>query len=315
MKLQTQIPLKPVTQNTIDYNSKIVLFGSCFSEYIGAKFKDSKFSSFSNPLGILFHVKAIETLIEKSVSECFFTENDVFQLNEQFQCFSAHSKLNRIEATSLVSDLNTALSQTKTALQSATHIVITLGTSWVYKHVVSNRIVANCHKVPQKEFEKVLLSVDEVSASLQKCIQYIQTINTKVQFIFTVSPVRHLKDGFVENTLSKSHLISAVHSVVNSTQNTSYFPSYEIVMDQLRDYRFYNEDLLHPNQTAINYIWKQFLGIWTTLKTQTIIKEVDTIQKGLHHKPFNENSEAYKRFLETINHKKEVLQKTHHIKF
>jgi lysophospholipase L1-like esterase len=315
MKLQTQTPLKPVSQNTIDYNSKIVLFGSCFSEHIGDKFVYSKFKTFSNPFGILFHTKAIENLIEKSVYGYRYSEKEVFELNEQFQCFDVHSKLNRLKASDLLSDLNSALKHTKLELEKATHVVITLGTSWVYKHKTSSKIVANCHKAPQIQFEKVLLSVNEVSESVQKCITHIQSINPNVNFIFTVSPVRHIKDGFIENTLSKAHLISGIHSVINSTKNTSYFPSYEIVMDELRDYRFYNEDMLHPNQTAINYIWERFLNTWTSQETQVVIKEVEIIQKGLNHKPFNEDSLAYKKFLSNLELKKSILKQTHSITF
>jgi lysophospholipase L1-like esterase len=315
MKLQTQIPLKPVNQNTIDYNSKIVLFGSCFSEHISEKFKANKFNAFSNPFGILFHVKAIENLIDKSLSDFKYSDSDVFELNEQFQCFDAHSKLNQLTSNDLISVLNSNLIETKQQLTKASHVIITLGTSWVYKHKLSGEIVANCHKVPQKEFEKVLLSAEDIAESLQKCIKHIQSINPNVYFIFTASPVRHIKDGFVGNTLSKAHLISGIHSIVNSIKNTTYFPSYEIVMDELRDYRFYNEDMLHPNQSAINYIWERFLDTWTTQKTKTIIKDVEVVQKGLNHKPFNEDSKAHQKFLESLEQKKEILKQIHSITF
>ncbi|WP_375239596.1 GSCFA domain-containing protein [Aurantibacter sp.] len=315
MKLQTQIPLKPVSQNTIDYNSKIVLFGSCFSEHIGGKFVYSKFNTFSNPFGILFHVKAIESLIEKSISEYKYSEKEIFELNEQFQCFDAHSKLNGLKSSDLVSNLNSKLEQTKHQLETATHVIITLGTSWVYKHKSSTKIVANCHKAPQHQFDKILLSAEEISQSLQNCITHIQSINSNVQFVFTVSPVRHIKDGFVENTISKAHLISGIHSVVNLIKNTSYFPSYEIVMDELRDYRFYNDDMLHPNKIAINYIWECFLDVWISNATQVIIKDVEVIQKGLNHKPFNENSLAHKKFLSDLELKKASLKEKHSITF
>ena len=313
MKLQTQIPLKSVSQNTIDYKSKIVLFGSCFSEHIGAKFKQSKFNAFSNPFGILFHAKAIENLIEKSVLGYNYSEEDVFELNEQFQCFDAHSKLNCLTAKDLVSKLNSALEHTKRELEKATHVVITLGTSWVYKHKASDKIVANCHKVPQNNFEKVLLSSEDISKSLQNCITQIQSINPRVHFIFTVSPVRHIKDGFVENTLSKAHLIAGIHSVIKIAKNTSYFPSYEIVMDELRDYRFYNEDLIHPNPIAVNYIWEYFLTTWTSLETQAIIKEVNVVLKGIKHKPFNKNSIAHNKFLKALELKKIALKQDYSI--
>ena len=187
-----------------------------------------------------------------------------------------------------------------------------MGTSWVYTHKSSGKVVANCHKIPQTQFEKQLLSIQQITNSLNRMIQLVNEVNPDTQIIFSVSPVRHLKDGFVENTLSKSHLISAVHHVIASHKNSdvlSYFPSYEIQLDELRDYRFYKEDMLHPNALAVTYIWERFVSVWMADSTHQLMKMVETIQKGLAHKPFNPDSEAYKNFLKDlefkINHLKE----------
>ena len=308
MKLKTEIPLKKQSLNLIDYNSKIVLLGSCFSENISKKLNYFKFNSFSNPFGILFHPKAIENLITDAINEREFTEQDVFFENERWHSFNAHSSLSSTHKNELVNSLNSASSSTKKELEEATHIIITLGTSWVYRHIESDEMVANCHKIPQKKFLKELLTVDEITESLEAILALLKSINKNVVVLFTVSPVRHLKDGFVENTRSKSHLIAGIHNVVNARKGTFYFPSYELMMDELRDYRFYEEDMIHPNTVAINYIWEKFSKTWFSEDCFPIMKEIDAIQKGLSHRPFNEHSEQHQQFLKNLKLKMEELK-------
>jgi len=306
MKLQTKIPLQSQPYNQIDYNSKVLLLGSCFVENIGEKLEYFKFQNTINPFGILFHPKAIERLITNAINEKEYTEADIFFHNERWHCFDAHSKLSNASKDMLLLQLNNALELTKNQLNTTTHVIITLGTAWVYNHIESDKIVANCHKVPQKQFKKEILSVDEITSSLENIEKQIRTINPKIQFIYTVSPVRHLKDGFVQNQQSKSHLITAIHQHISS--NSSYFPSYEIMMDELRDYRFYKEDMIHPNKTAINYIWKKFQQVWIAEETSIIMDGVDTIQKGLLHKPFNPNSDSHQQFLQKLEDKKSQIR-------
>ncbi|HSQ46016.1 MAG TPA: GSCFA domain-containing protein, partial [Lutibacter sp.] len=240
MNFRTNIQLKK-EENQIDYASKLLLIGSCFSENISKKLAYYKFDVDSNPFGILFNPKAIETLILNSLNEKIYTEKDVFLLNERWHCFDAHSDLSATDKNELLNNLNSAVKSTNKRLKEATHIIITLGTSWTYLFTETNAIVGNCHKVPQKKFAKELLSVDEISDSLKNICLQISAVNPKATVVFTVSPVRHIKDGFVENSLSKAHLISAIHKNLGEV-NGNYFPSYEIMMDDLRDYRFYNSD-------------------------------------------------------------------------
>ncbi|NRR91762.1 GSCFA domain-containing protein [Winogradskyella undariae] len=308
MKLQTQIPLQPQQYNQIDYNSRLLLFGSCFSENIGNKFTYHKFQTVVNPFGILFHPLAIENLITRAINKDYYTEEDLQFYNEQWFCLDAHSKLNQTSKEELLKVLNSQLDKTCNDLLNATHIVITLGTSWVYRHIESDKIVANCHKLPQKQFLKELLSVDQISESLEGIISLVKSINPKVSFLFTVSPVRHTKDGFVENTLSKSHLITAINQVVEPRQHLYYFPSYEIMMDELRDYRFYNADMIHPNQLAIDYIWEKFKTVWLSDEALKTSKIISTIQAKKAHRPFNPNSEAHLVFLQKLQVDIEDLQ-------
>ncbi len=306
MNLLTEIPLSK-SNNLIDYSSQLLLLGSCFSENIGAKLEYYKFQGLQNPFGILFHPLAIERLIEKSVNQELFTEEDVFNENEQWHSFDAHSSLSNPSKEQIITDLNNAISRTSTQVNTASHIIITLGTAWVYRKTSSNKVVANCHKVPQSNFTKELLSVEEVVESLKRVITFVQSVNPTVQFIFTVSPIRHLKDGFLENQRSKAHLIAAIHQVLNEDR-VSYFPSYELMMDELRDYRFYAKDMIHPNETGIEYIWEKFVEVWLASNTSSTMKKIEKVQKGMLHKPFNENSDQHQKFLVKLNVLKSEIQ-------
>lgn len=300
MNLQTKISLQPQKFNQIDYNSKILLLGSCFSENIGKKFSYFKFQSTVNPLGILFHPLAIENLITRAINKDYYLDSDLTYNNEQWSCLDAHSKLNNASKEVLLTELNIEIDNTHQQLKDATHVVITLGTSWVYRHIASDVIVANCHKLPQKQFLKELLSIEQIAESLDAVFSLIKSVNPKVSVLFTVSPVRHIKDGFIENTRSKSHLLAAIHQVVEPRKQSHYFPSYEIMMDELRDYRFYNIDMLHPSMLAVDYIWKKFKMVWFSEDALKISETVESIQTKKAHRPFNSSSEAHQQFLRKL---------------
>ncbi|MAD96452.1 MAG: GSCFA domain-containing protein [Flavobacteriaceae bacterium] len=296
MKLQTKVDFEQPCENLIDYQSKVFSIGSCFSVNIGNKLSYFKFDILQNPFGILFHPLAIENFIGRSLSNRLYTLEDIQQLNGQFFSFDAHSEMNQLDKFILLEQLNKAVKRGNHQLQKASHILITLGTAWVYRHKTTNQIVANCHKVPQKHFDKELLSIEAIQQSLTKITAAIHAKNPKAELIFTVSPVRHIKNGVIENNRSKSNLISAVHNVVEHTKSLHYFPSYEIQMDELRDYRFYENDMIHPSNLAIEYIWAIFKSKWIDSKVFSTMTEIDSIQKGLAHKPFQENSEAHQKF-------------------
>jgi len=319
MQFRTQIPLSK-TNNPIDYNSKVLSFGSCFAENMADKFDYFKFQNETNPFGIIFNPVSIEKIINRTVQEKWFTEKDVFFHNERWHSFDVHSDLSNSDRQELLETLNKAISETHKQLKQATHIIITYGTSWIYRNLESEQIVANCHKVPQKQFSKELLSVDATEKSIQNTINLIQTLNPDINFIFTISPVRHIKDGFAENQLSKSHLFAGLHQVLKTHNSklitANYFPSYEIMMDELRDYRFYGEDMLHPNQVAIDYIWHQFSENYIAENAILIMKEIDGIQKSLRHRSFNPESEQHQKFLAKLQQRINVLgEKLPHIRF
>lgn len=315
MQLQTKIPIQEQSPK-INYNSSLVLLGSCFVENIGKKFDYFKLKNTLNSFGITFHPLVLERLIKNSLKDKSYSEDDVFQLNERWHCYDAHSVLSDASQSKLINNLNLASKTLKRSLTNASHIVVTLGTAWGYVQQHSTEVVNNCHKVPQKNFKKTLASVEELVVSLKSISATIKTINPETKLILTVSPVRHIKDGFVENTQSKAHLISAVHKTISTTNNTTYFPSYEIMMDELRDYRFYSEDMLHPSQIAVNYIWGQFIAAWFSQEGKDTLNRVNDIQRGLAHRPFNPSSDAHQKFIKNLQENIEALQQDYpQIKF
>ncbi|MFV5695971.1 GSCFA domain-containing protein [Flavobacterium sp. LB3P122] len=305
MQFRTQIPI-PKSNQPLDYNSKVVSLGSCFAENIGEKFNYFKFGNTINPFGIIFNPVSIEKIIYKAINPKLFTEEDLFFYNERWHCYDVHSDLSNADSRELINNLNAIVKLMNQQITKSTHIIITYGTSWVYRNIERDSIVANCHKVPQKEFKKELISVYECKESIANTIKSIHSINPSCTIIFTVSPVRHIKDGFIENQWSKANLISAIHRVLNAEYyklQTEYFPSYEIMMDELRDYRFYAEDMLHPNQVAIDYIWKRFKETSISENAYSTMDAVESIQKSLLHKSFNPDSESHLKFESKLREK------------
>ncbi len=310
MNFTTKIPIQK-NNFPIDYSSKIVLLGSCFAENMGEKFDYFKFQTIVNPFGVIFNPVSLEKLIRRCVENRQFTENDIFFHNELWHCFEVHSELSNLDKNTFLNSLNELIDVTHQQLNNATHIIITLGTSWVYRNIETNEIVANCHKVPQKQFTKELLTINEIEESLKSIISLVQSVNPNCKFIFTVSPVRHIKDGFVENTLSKAHLIAALHTSSFQLPTSNYFPSYEIMVDELRDYRFYAEDMLHPNQTAIDYIWIKFFENYISESEFRLMNAICEIQRALKHRPFNPNTESHQKFIDNLTKKMQLIKNQH----
>ena len=272
-----------------------------------------KFQAVQNPFGILFHPLAIENLVIRAVEQRMYTAEEVFFENERWHCHDAHSELSDTSKEKLLKKLNSGLELTLEQMTKASHIILTFGTAWVYRKTETNAVVANCHKVPRKAFSKEILSIETIVKSLENSIRFVQSVNEKAQIIFTLSPVRHLKDGFVENQRSKAHLTAAVYQLINSPSEggswgKDYFPAYELMMDELRDYRFYKSDMTHPNQLAIDYIWEKFNSVWISESSYDTMDKVEEIQKGVAHRPFNPNSEQHRKFLISLEKKIMYLQ-------
>lgn len=309
MKFTTPIPI-PNSTNPIDFNASLLSLGSCFAVNMGEKFDYFKFNNTTNPFGIIFNPVSIEKLIVRAVNQIKFTEEDIFFHNERFHCYEVHSDLSSDNKLEFLEGLNAKLELTHQKIKEATHVMITYGTSWVYQEKKSGAVVANCHKMPQSHFDKRIVSVASIEISMQNTVDAIRKLNPNCSFVFTISPVRHIKDGFVENQRSKAHLITALQNLLSDhlLDKAYYFPAYEIIMDELRDYRFYGEDLLHPSTMAIDYIWQRFKATAISETVLSTLDDIDAIQKSLLHKPFNPTSESHQKFLSKLQEKITKLQ-------
>ncbi|MCA0932418.1 GSCFA domain-containing protein [Lutimonas saemankumensis] len=307
MKFRTEIDI-PEGSVQIDHQSEIVLIGSCFSEEISAKFDYYKFRNFTNPFGILFNPVSIKNAVQYCVPGTAFERKDLHFHQNKWMSLYHHGSFDHADPDLVLGRINKNILDGQKAIQKATHIIITLGTSWVYRFHSDKRIVGNCHKIPQKEFTKELLSSEDILITLKTIITLIREVNHGCTFIFTVSPVRHIKDGFIENTLSKALLHKAIHEL-KKEEEICYFPSYEIMMDDLRDYRFYKQDLVHPNEMAVDYIWDLFKRSWINDSSINDMTEIEKVQKSLAHKPFDPDSEPHKKFLKNLEGRIRDLKK------
>ncbi|NJB83910.1 GSCFA domain-containing protein [Wenyingzhuangia aestuarii] len=314
MKFRTEIKLESQKENQLDHTSKVLLLGSCFSENIGNQLAYYKFDTLINPFGVLFSPTAIAKVLKDTVHQQIYTSNDLVSQNGLYHSLQHHSDISNVEDNQVIDNIHNAQKECLQQLENATHIIITLGTSWVYGHLLSNQLVANCHKIPQTEFEKRMLSIQEIETALTEIIKTIRNVNSSTQIIFTISPVRHTKDGLIENSLSKAQLLTATHKIKES-HNVAYFGSYEIMMDDLRDYRFYEADLIHPNSVAIDYIWEKFTEVWISEKARGYFKRIASIQQSKLHKPFQLDSLAHQEFLKKLATKQSQLEKELNVKF
>ena len=297
----------------IHYQDKILLMGSCFTENIGAKLHKHLFEVKENPHGILFNPMSVIGALQDYIDNKQYNAADLFELNDLFNSWHHHTRFSDITASATLTKINNSISDAYAFLKGADQLVITLGSAWLYcltdvAPSGAGLVVANNHKAPAQWFEKKLMDPVELSAQLEKIVAALQAFNKNIHIIFTISPVRHLREGLIENNRSKSALIYAVHDVIAKSKAVDYFPAYEYVIDDLRDYRFYSEDLVHPNYAATNYVWDKLVSTYFTEDTQLIMGEVAELQLAKQHKPFNKASIAHKAFLQKCLLKTELLQ-------
>ncbi|NOZ34486.1 MAG: GSCFA domain-containing protein [Chlorobi bacterium] len=281
----------------IHYQSDIMFVGSCFTENIGKRLKKLKFKININPFGIIYNPVSLAQSLDYIVSEKEFTDDDLFFFNEYWHSFSHHGKFSGTDKRKVLNNINQSITEAHKIIYNAEFLFITLGTAWVYEFIKSKNIVANCHKIPGKEFNKRLLTENEIVKSFIALIKKIRLKNKKIKIIFSISPVRHLKDGFSENFLSKSILRTAVDKISEQNSEIYYFPAYEILIDDLRDYRFYDTDLVHPNNIAAEYIFKFFEETFFNAETIKISEKVNKINQMKSHRIFNSQTEQSKKFI------------------
>ena len=291
----------------INHQHNLLLIGSCFTEQIGSKLSNYKFAVFDNPNGILFNPISICKSISSYIDNKQYTDADLFYQNECWNSWEHHSRFSKPGVTECLNGINESQSKANTVIKKADWLLITLGSAFVYE-LANKEVVANCHKVPTDKFSKRLLPVEEIVEGLQQMIEKTQAFNPALKIIFTISPVRHLRDGFVENNRSKATLIQAVHQLTEKNYSCFYFPAYELIIDDLRDYRFFAEDMVHPNYAATNYVWEKFIATCIDESSQQLMKEIAVIVAAKNHKPFNPTSEQHKKFLQTNLEKVKKLQ-------
>lgn len=315
MKLQLDIQIRK-PDNLISFRDSIFLIGSCFTGNIGSQLVHLKFDTLHNPTGILFDPQSITAHIEHIITCKTYTVADTFYLNEMYSSWLHHSDFNGITAAECVASINDATQKAHRFLARANKLVITLGSAFHYVLTETNIPVANCHRAPALWFTKKMIKAQEIVAMLTQAISAVRLVNPNIAVIFTVSPVRHIRDGVVENNLSKAQLISAVHQLCHELPKVSYFPAYEIVIDVLRDYRFYDIDMVHPNYLATQVVTDYFLQNYFDENVKTLLPLIKQLNNAINHRPRNPFSNQHKEFLKThLELCKHIQQQLPHLNF
>jgi len=283
MKFRTEIPI-PKFPFQISYQDRILMLGSCFSDNIGTFLTKNRFFTLSNPFGTLFNPISIINVIKMTLNPTLFSEDYRYFFDNRHVSFAHHGSFSHSDENQFITQIEKKWKETKSFLEKADFLFITFGTAYCYKFLERNLVVANCHKIPNTQFEKFRLTIEEIVQIYQEMVQQLKQINPSLKIIFTVSPVRHLGDGFHENQISKSILHLAIDQLTDE-KNCFYFPAYEILMDDLRDYRFYADDLCHPRENAVQYIENIFADTFFTKETKEKQKEIEKENKFLNHRP------------------------------
>ena len=321
MEFQLPISIKPLS-NAIRYGDKILLIGSCFTEHIGSSLEELKFSILQNPNGILFDPASVSRSLNSYMQNKKYSEGDFFELNDVWHSWEHHSRFSHTNLQEAVRIVNESQQRAHEFLKTADWIIITLGSSFSYRLTFlseSSKVspiggdlegagVANCHRAPAQWFQKHLLSIDEIVSALNDSLQKLFEFNSGLNIIFTVSPVRHIRDGVVNNNRSKARLIESVHSLLNKWERTFYFPAYELVIDVLRDYRFYDVDLVHPNYMATEFVLESFAKYCIDENSQKLMEQVKSIVIARKHKAFQPETKGHRQFLKAHLEKAKELQ-------
>lgn len=275
----------------------MLLLGSCFVEHIGHKLSQLQFKAITNPHGILFNPLSIANSLEDIVNKKKYTETDLVFHGELWHSFNHHGRFSAVSTHQILHNINIEIEKANQLINQSSVIVITFGSAWVYELSGQSKVVANCHKMPTSTFTKRLLQADEIVKTYERLFEH--PLLKGKQVIFTLSPVRYVRDGLIENNRSKAVLLQAIHTLTAQLPQAYYFPSYEIVIDELRDYRFFENDLVHPNQTAIDYVWERFSKAVFDTNTQQFIQDMESLLSAAQHRPLHPDTMAYQSFCAT----------------
>ena len=315
--MQFQIPIQMNSPEVpVSYHDRILLVGSCFTEHIGNALEEMKFPVMQNPHGILFDPESVCESLKAYADNRQYKAEDLFELNEVWHSWQHHSRFSNTDRDAAVQGINTSVQAAHDFLKSATCVIITLGSSFTYRLteqadralLPEGAGVANCHRAPAQWFSKQMHSTERIHAMLKDCCDRLLAFNPGLRFIFTVSPVRHIRDGVVANNRSKARLIEAIHQLVETDKRFYYFPAYELVVDVLRDYRFYDIDLVHPNFAATSFVLEKFTEACMDKATGELMEEIRKIVISRKHKPFQAETQAHRSFLATQLQRATALQ-------
>lgn len=285
----------------INHSHSLIFFGSCFADEVGSMFGANKFNVLQNPFGVLYNPLSIANAIERSLSETPYSENELIKVGNLYHSFAHHSLYSHTNKELMLKTINNELGKCSCKLKNADYLFITFGTAWVYELKDSGEVVSNCHKLPASNFIRRRASIAELTQRSAEVIEKLLSVNPNINIVLTVSPIRHLKDGAHENTLSKSTLLLMCEELQNMfNKNISYLPTYEILLDELRDYRFYADDMAHPSKKAVEYVWERIREEVLSPESETIIKEWGKIRQGISHRLMSADIEGYRLFLNNL---------------
>jgi hypothetical protein len=310
MNLRTTFPVNP-SRSKINYDTPVLFIGSCFAEEIGSRMTEGKMNVMINPTGIVYNPHSVGNTIDIVLGNRIFTEDDIYKYDSKHLSFSHSTDFSSESKSKALNRINSSTSDANHFLKKARFLIISFGTARIYRFKESNKIVSNCHKLPQSFFSREMLTVEEIISDWSGILDRLHSFNNDLHVIFTISPVRHWKDGAHGNQLSKSILFLAVEKLLEHQKVEGYFPAYELVMDDLRDYRFYADDMLHPSQAAVEYIWKIFSDCYFETGTMELWKEVQGIAKARNHRLFSDSPTGKKEFANHILEKIAAIEKKH----
>jgi len=296
---RTPVELAP-SQQKITYKDKIMMLGSCFTENIGKQLHEAFFQVDINPFGVLYNPLSISMSLERLIENKVFSRSDIFEYQSLWHSFFHSSSFSDVSPEKTLSNIQARFDESCSFLKNTDFLLLTFGTAWVFEDRKTQTVISNCHKLPSQHFNRRRLSIEEIVEHYTLLIAQLQQLNPSLHLIFTVSPIRHWKDGAHENNLSKSILLLSIEELQKKFKNVDYFPAYEIQMDELRDYRFYASDMLHPSETAINYIWEKFSDTYFSEKTKQIKQRLEMLREKINHRPLHPNSPEYVSFLQQI---------------
>ncbi|MDO1445031.1 GSCFA domain-containing protein [Rhodocytophaga aerolata] len=302
MKFRTEVHIPPANTK-ISLHTQILSLGSCFADVMGARLQHNKFRVMVNPFGVIYNPVSILKLLEAAIAKKNLPEELLWQHQDLWYHYDLHSEIVASTADELREKTKHLLAEVARFIAAADVLLLTLGTAFVYRLKETNTVVANCHKAPASLFSKELLTVTETTQAVCALYNLLKTIRPDIHIILTISPVRHVKDGIPENQVSKSVLRVACHEAGLQCPQLTYFPAYECMLDDLRDYRFYKKDMLHPTEVAEEYIWEKFVDAYMEQGTKEFLKDWESVTKAMAHTPFHPQSVAHQAFLRKTREK------------